>query len=138
MTNKALLLAAACLVSTAACAQMKEKLGQGHQEPVSADRCTESPCRMEITVDDSGGDCKVKIKPEVLLVHKVPEATIQWKLAAPGYKLVSITFKDETKEWFAEYGKRVKVPSRDQFHGKQVHDQDAQVMDKNSEDGSWL
>lgn len=147
MTKKALLFAAVlsgCL--GAACAQMApsdygmsgKPTGNKTQRLTSAAVCTASPCQQTIVITHQGGSCQLKVEPEVLVVTDPHGALIQWELDGPGdFKIISLDFKDDTPAWRELYVKRVATPSRDQFHDKHLNGRKADIMDKNTIDGSW-
>ncbi|HXZ47688.1 MAG TPA: hypothetical protein VEG27_01640 [Usitatibacter sp.] len=145
MIKKALMLAAVIAPTAAGVGAQspyppKQQSAPGHQEPITAARCTESPCHLDVSVDESKEPCRVRIEPEALLLYGVRDAKIEWKLTTPGAKLVSIDFKENEKSFkgLDTYRKHLKVRSSSQFRDKHVRDTDADVVDANSAIGSWL
>ncbi len=108
------------------------------QQATAAAVCTASPCNVKIMVNASGGQCTIRVEPDVLVVKAAPNALIKWTLDAPEhFRIVSISFKDEEEAYLKMNRKRIATPSGKQFHGKHVNARDADITDDNSVDGAW-
>jgi len=95
-------------------------------------------CAITVKVDTSQAPCKLVFDPEITLVYRVHDVRIVWNLDGPkDYKFVFLRFKDEVETYRVQNASRITTPSKDQFHDKKVAARQAQVMDKNTKDGSW-